>query len=590
MQKRLTARDFDDVGNEASYWLQNAWWMTPAAVFVVTAALTVLMFPPAEMMAFAYLFAAPLCFWALRRPAFKIYAIVVFGAQAVAWTIILSWLHHVTWAGLLLLGPFTGAWVGLWYLAVWRAARDYVGRPFVVRIAVMLGLAALWVIIEWTRTWMLGGFPWLPLGASQCRMIVLLQIASFTGQWGISFVVIMVNFAFAAYVHRLFFEKHTGLRRRSPEFSVASFVVVLAMFPFFANVLWERDNPENIEPFARFALVQPAIPQEIKWSRENFDLSFTTLRKLSMEAVREAPEIIVWPEAALPYAVHGWPESERLRAWMREVAVETKTPLLTGAITQPDKAYHNAAFVVDPDPENGGVQPRGYHKRRLVPFGEYVPLRPVLGWLNKVTDASQEDAQAGDSALPLHVRTPRAVISAGMLICYEDIFPSLALHNVAAGADVLVVVTNNGWFGEGGAAYQHAAHSVLRAVEMRRPVIRCGNSGWSGWIDEHGYVRMMSRRGDGAPARDAKARDAGRAKYSRGVMPADRDETIYFQGTQTFAVTRDKRWAGQQSFYARHGDWFVAVCGVLVLFGHAMSRHYFPHDKTPPVYAETVAG
>ena len=125
----------------------------------------------------------------------------------------------------------------------------------------------------------------------------------------------------------------------------------------------------------------------------------------------------------------------------------------------------------------------------------------------------------------------------GVLICYEDIFPNLARESTRAGAEVLTVLTNNAWFGEGGAAYQHAANSVLRAVENRRPVIRCGNGGWSGWIDEYGNVR--------------------------GVLTDERD-SVYFRGARTLDVTRDLRWAGKLSYYTEHGDWFLLVCVALV--------------------------
>ncbi|MDR1009711.1 MAG: apolipoprotein N-acyltransferase [Opitutaceae bacterium] len=557
MQKKFTARDFDFEKYEPSFWALNAWWMAPAAVFALTVALTVFSFPPSKAMAFAYVFAAPACYWALTKPRFKTYALVMLAAQAVAWTIILAWLHHVTWGGLLLLGPFTGAWIGVWHLAVWRALRDFVGRPFLVRVAIMLGLAALWVLIEWTRTWLLSGFPWLPLGASQWRNIAVLQIASFTGQGGISFMLIVFNFAFAAYMHRLFRERQSGMRRRSPEFSVALLVLLFAVVPFLADV-WVHKRPENVESYGRFGLVQPDIPQSVKWSRENSDLSFDTLASLSIISSQMAADIIIWPEAAPPYAVHGWPDSDKLRAWLDEVATKAKAPILTGIVTE-DDAFYNAACVVDPT--RGGVQPGVYKKRHLVPFGEYVPLRPLLGWLEKVSDVSSGDTKAGTSAQPLFVRSGGKLFVAGMLICYEDIFPELARANARMGADVHVVVTNNGWFGEGGAAYQHAAHSVLRAVETRRPVIRCGNSGWSGWIDEYGVIR--------------------------GEM-TNRDGTIYFRGTDTFAVTRDKRWTSQQSFYVEHGDWFMGVCGVLVIFGCAMARFYLPRNTTPPTYAETV--
>jgi apolipoprotein N-acyltransferase len=126
----------------------------------------------------------------------------------------------------------------------------------------------------------------------------------------------------------------------------------------------------------------------------------------------------------------------------------------------------------------------------------------------------------------------------GNLICYEDIFPALARENVLAGADWHYVATNNAWFGEEAGAWQHAAHSVLRAVETRRPVVRCGNAGWSGWIDEYGHVRHTV---------------------------TDDQGSIYFQGVDAVPLYFSNYWKGKLSFYVRNGDWFVAVCALLSL-------------------------
>jgi len=150
----------------------------------------------------------------------------------------------------------------------------------------------------------------------------------------------------------------------------------------------------------------------------------------------------------------------------------------------------------------------------LVPFGEYIPLRPILGWLDKLVPIGG-DFQRGTEARPLLVPVRSGQVRVGVLICYEDIFPEFARESALAGAEMLAVLTNDAWFGEGGAAYQHAASSVLRAVETRRPVLRCGNSGWSGWIDEFGNIRatLLNEKG-----------------------------SIYFRGYQTLDVTRDLRW------------------------------------------------
>jgi apolipoprotein N-acyltransferase len=200
------------------------------------------------------------------------------------------------------------------------------------------------------------------------------------------------------------------------------------------------------------------------------------------------------------------------------------------------EAFYNAAFVVDP---RGGLQPAYYAKRRLVQFGEYIPLRPLLGWIGKFAPLG-EDATAGTDPTPLVVSLPNGAAAFGILICYEDLFPALARDEVLSGADALVVVTNDAWYGEGAAAYQHAAHSVLRAIETRRPVLRCGNAGWSGWIDEFG---------------------------GHGAYLKDEDGSVYRRGTYLAHVTRDQRWIGRNSFYVEHGDWFVAVSAVLAVLG-----------------------
>jgi apolipoprotein N-acyltransferase len=156
-------------------------------------------------------------------------------------------------------------------------------------------------------------------------------------------------------------------------------------------------------------------------------------------------------------------------------------------------------------------------------------------------------------------------VALGPLICYEDIYPELARTEAFAGASALVVITNNGWFGEGGAAYQHAAHSVLRAVENRRPVLRCGNGGWSGWIDEFGAVRAVLTR------------DATGAVHTR---PGD-EGTIYFRGNATVSVMHDARWVDQTSFYTEHGDWFIVVCAGFALFAFALLKTSAPVGRGP---------
>jgi apolipoprotein N-acyltransferase len=524
-----------------SWWQRHADWLWAVGAGGLTAVLTVLMFPPFEMPEFAYAFTVPAVFWAYRRPALKVYAGTLLAAQAVAWTALGWWLHHVTWVGLFLLGPVIGAWVGVWYLAVWWTMPRILGRPPALRIAALLGLAAAWVLVEWTRTWLLGGSPWLPLAASQWQRNSVLQIAAYTGAYGVSFILIFFNLAFAAYAWRVLCEEQEGLRRRSPEFVAALVVLlvgaVLPMMESFNRGPYERK-------LADVAFVQPYVPQKVKWNPADAPGIFQGLEQATLVAAASEPDLMLWPEATTPMAVHG---DAAARAWTEALVARAKVPLVLGSIAfenrgQSAEAWYNGVFTVTPD---GGLQPAYYAKRHLVPFGEYIPLRPLLGWLQKVVPIG-DDFTRGRSAEPLRVPVRRRVLAAGPLICYEDIFPALARADARAGADFLFVATNNAWYGEGGAAYQHAAHSVLRAVETRRPVLRCGNSGWSGWIDEFGAIR--------------------------GVLTNDRG-SIYYRGVKTLPVKRDARWIGRASFYVEHGDWFVAVCAFLAVFGFLCLRY-----------------
>jgi apolipoprotein N-acyltransferase len=521
---------------------RNANPLAAGVVFVATIVMAVLSFPPFKAPEFAYAMLVPGIFWAYSRPNLKLYASTVFAAQAVAWTILLGWLHNVTWLGLFLLGPFVGAWIGTWYLAVWWALPRIIGRPTLTRLFVMLGLAAAWVAIEWTRTWFLGGFPWLPLSASQWERSSILQIAAYSGAYGVSFVLVMMNLGFAAYAHRLFREKNvTGLNKRSQEFFLALFLLLTCVSIHFREAF---NRAGFTRTFARIAFVQPNIPQEVKWDAATWPGIRDILINTTLDAAATRPDLILWPESATQLAVRG---DENGKALVEALVKRANAPLLLGSIAienpnTPQEALFNGAFLVTP---NEGVAKNYYAKRQLVPFGEFVPLRPVLGWLQKFVPIGDRDFSPGETSAPLLVPIRGDLAIFGPLICYEDVFPQLARLSTVGGANVLVVVTNNGWFGEGGAAYQHAAHSVLRAVETRRPVLRCGNAGWSGWIDEFGNVRQV--------VKNAK-------------------DTIYFRGMKTIEVSRDVRWVGRNSFYTEYGDWFVLVCVTLVTFGFALLK------------------
>jgi apolipoprotein N-acyltransferase len=520
---------------------QLAWTL---AVFGLTALLAFVTFPPVNTGDAAYALAVPALLWAYRRPTFRIYAWTVLGAHVLAWTLLFGWLHNVSWVGMFLLGPFIGLLVGSWYLAAWWTIPRIAGHQAMIRILVLLGLAALWVMLEWLRSIIFGGLPWLPLSASQWQRPLILQSASVAGAWAVSFVLVYFNLGVAAYAHRIFFEGATGLRKRSPEFMVALLLLMFSSFPFLGEIVGAERTK-----LARVALVQPYIPQNEKWDAARATAVLRTIEQVTYAANdKGVPDFIIWPEAVTPWALH---RDANVQPWLESVAKRTGKPLLLGVVVgdrgpADQDLWFNSAYLVDPVK---GLHPAGYNKRKLVPFGEYIPLRPVLGWLEKFVPIGG-DFQRGTSAAPLVVPAGFNSVPVGILICYEDIFPGLARESVQAGAEVLAVLTNNAWFGEGGAAYQHAAHSVLRAVENRRPVIRVGNGGWSGWIDEFGGIRATLKSDKGS---------------------------VYFRGAQTVGITRDQRWAGRLSYYTQHGDWFLLVCA-----GFSVAAYYVALTLRPP--------
>ena len=190
-----------------------------------------------------------------------------------------------------------------------------------------------------------------------------------------------------------------------------------------------------------------------------------------------------------------------------------------------------------------GTQEDSYTKQRLVPFGEYVPLGRLFPFLKKIVQV-EEEFQPGLATTPIPLETKSQTVNFGPLVCYEDVFSFISREHAQAGADCLFVATNDGWYGQSGAAQQHAAHSVLRAVENRRPVIRCSNNGWTGWIDELGRIQAVLD------------------------VP---DEGIHGKGELLMDVKIRPAFHGQHSFFTKHGDWFVLLCATFVILAFLYS-------------------
>lgn len=507
-------------------------------------ALTVFWFwlaaPPSRMPELAFLCAVPAIWWAGRAPAWKLFGWTMWAAWSVAWLVVLAWLHHVTYVGVGLLALFLGAFTSVWFLAArWIWPRALAGGA-VNQIVATLGLTGLWVVGEWVRAWLLTGFPWMPLAATQWQRPLMLSLCPYVGAYGVSALLILANLGLAAYVNR-FSEVAAGTKRKhwlNPSLAVALVALLLGTFALVPKLLGQQRVR-----FAKAGLMQPYIPQNEKWDAARAKEILGVLETETLKLAAQHPDFIVWPEASVPWVLKYDPN---VQPWLEDLTRRAGVPILAGVVVvddhgKPTERWSNAAVVLDPA---AGLREGAYGKRHLVPFGEYVPLGRVLGWIKKFVPIG-DDFRPGESSQPLTVPTRRAPVRAGVLICYEDLFADLGRESAGEGAELLVTITNDAWYGEGAAAYQHAAHSALRAAETRRPMLRCGNAGWSGWMDEFGATR------------DVVTNEAG---------------TIYFRGGGIVELTRDARWLGKTTPYVKNGDWFVAVCGVVALYAAWWAR------------------
>lgn len=503
-------------------------------------------FPPFNLPEAAYVFAVPSILWAWREPRWKSWLWTTGAATLASWLVLLEWMRVLTREA----GPIAlVGWVGLaavmalfhfgWFAALrWAAPRAQRLDGF-ARCVACAGLAGLWVLLEWTRSWIFTGFPWLPLAASQWQRPVMLQAAAYGGGWTISFALVLFNLGLSAYLVQLHRYAKERRKKLCPEFYLGLLSLFAVSFGLYGDAVGQQR-----EVLFRAGVVQPDVPQSVKWDPAEARSILEILETETRRIAHLEPDAIFWPEAVTPVALLGVP---RMQEWMEELARSTGRSIVLGAIAYEElpaadgggpvgERWGNGVFVVDPE---AGLKSGHYVKRHLVPFGEYVPLRQWLPFLSKLVPVGG-DFTPGTEAGPVRVRTEARTTEVGALICYEDVFPSLARESVRAGAQMLFVATNNAWFGEGGAAFQHAAHAALRAVETRRPVMRVGNAGWSGWFDEFGVTR--------------------------DVMRDDRG-SIYHRGSTIFTVTRDRRWVDRETPYVRWGDWFVGVSAVLVAFG-----------------------
>lgn len=338
---------------------------------------------------------------------------------------------------------------------------------------------ALWVGLDVLRGWLFTGFPWQDLGYSQYSLLPLIQFADLLGHHGVTFAIVLANTLLALLLTR---RAPKTDQPGPPHLIGAALLLALAMGYNLLRLPLATDTIRQ-SPALPVAIIQGNIPQDQKWVPAYQEATVREYIALSEEALGRQPEsLVVWPETALPF----YPLETPLFLHLTDLTRPRGTALLTGAPHRepdPDRngalRYYNSSFLLGPDGRVTGQ----YHKQHLVPFGEYIPLRTLLPFFAPIVE-TLGDFSPGDSRAPLALGQARL----GILICFESIFPDLARGSTAGGANLLVNLTNDAWFGRSTAPWQHLSMAVFRAVENRRALVRAANTGVSGVILPTGAI------------------------------------------------------------------------------------------------------
>lgn len=408
------------------------------------------------------------------------------------------------------------------YVGIFSALFNYLSGHS--RVPSILMAPLLWVTLEFLRTYLLTGFPWAILGYSQYRFLPLIQIADITGVYGVSFLVVAMNGAIldvaVTWPRRV---NKMPLFARWP-MTVSLIVYSVIIIASISYGLWRLSEEDKEIQKIRASVIQGNIEQNKKWDVRFRKEIINTYRRLSIRASAESPDIIVWPETALPF-IYGYKKDKQLERDFLSIQKKLRTHLLYGSVRirntkDGNIRLSNSAFLSSPEGEILAV----YDKIHLVPYGEYIPLKKFFPFIDKLV-VGIGDFVPGEE--PLVMEAPFARI--GPLICYEIIFPGLVRKFVNKGANVLITITNDAWFGRTSAPYQHFNMGVFRAIENRVPLIRAANTGISGFIDPKGRIKSKSE--------------------------------IFVEAVLTEDIPIGKR----KSFYTRYGDIFAFLCIIITV-------------------------
>ncbi len=454
---------------------------------VLSGILVVLSFPRFDLYLLAWIAFIPLL-WSLwdTAPKQAFASGFVFGLVSFFGTV--YWIYHSInhYGGVSFPASISVVLLLCAYLSLYPAIFSFLFASLIkkTKLPALLVAPVLWVVLEFIRSYAFSGFPWSSIGYSQYKFLSIIQIADITGIYGVSFLILAVNGSLIDIF--LLKERIKNMPLFPLSYNVVGFVSLLLLLVFSLGYGMWRTGQERPGRDLKAAVVQGNIDQDKKWEpafqQEVLDIYFS----LSREASLASPDLIVWPETAVPFFFgYDTEHSSRLVSFQQELG----TPLLFGSVLLKDPQKEkpkltNSAVLLDRE----GKTLAQYDKIHLVPFGEYVPLRSILFFLDKIV-AGIGDYIPGNT----YVKAETETGSFATLICYEIIFPGMVRKFFAEGGDFIVTITNDAWFGNTSGPYQHFSMAVFRAIENRKPVIRSANTGVSGYIDSNGRILSQTK-------------------------------------------------------------------------------------------------
>lgn len=498
------------------------------ALALATGALFAWSFPNVAQGWLSFLSLAPLLVAVVRARSHREAFFLGWASLMTAWLIMVPWVVRVMshYGGL----PYAAgvaifiamsAYLGLYgALFTWIVKRLRLGTRFAPWLVVPL----VWAAIEFVRTYFLTGFPWNLIATALIDYPSFVQLDRFAGPYFLGALVVLPSVVMAWFVTQ-------------PAQPIAR-VVVVGSLGIVILVWWgtglvasklivrPRGNPTTTA-----ALLQPNISQEMRWDEDNVLTIFRKMTGMTVEAANKGAKIIVWPESTVPLS---YTETPFYKDTIEQLSRQYGVDIILGSVaTDPKRpaSLWNSAFLV-----SGGQTIGHYDKIRLVPFGEYVPLRRVLFFAEKLVRAVGE-FEFGTNEQPLAGKRKY-----GLAICYEVVFPQITRTQVLNGADVLVTITNDAWYDGTSAPEQHLWQARMRAVEDDRYMLRAGTTGISAFIDPTGQMQSW--------------------------IPMGRDGIIYAKFEPRTTVTG----------YVRFGDWFAWMACAVVLIALFYARRHSRED------------